>query len=89
MVVAGARLHQDGVITPVAWRDPAAGRGQGMGVRILVVKKWCAREDSNLRPLPPQGSALSPELRAHEVDAAVRSVHRTWCRRRDLNSHER
>ena len=24
----------------------------------------CARQDSNLRPLPPQGSALSPELRA-------------------------
>ena len=24
----------------------------------------CARHDSNVRPLPPQGSALSPELRA-------------------------
>ena len=24
----------------------------------------CARHESNLRPLPPQGSALSPELRA-------------------------
>jgi hypothetical protein len=24
----------------------------------------CARHDSNMRPLPPQGSALSPELRA-------------------------
>src|SRR4051812_43922424 len=26
--------------------------------------KGCARHDSNMRPLPPQGSALSPELRA-------------------------
>src|SRR6187455_1506479 len=26
----------------------------------------CARHDSNVRPLPPQGSALSPELRALE-----------------------
>ena len=26
--------------------------------------KPCARHDSNVRPLPPQGSALSPELRA-------------------------
>jgi hypothetical protein len=26
----------------------------------------CARHDSNMRPLPPQGSALSPELRARE-----------------------
>src|SRR5436305_12163924 len=24
----------------------------------------CARHDSNMRPLPPQGTALSPELRA-------------------------
>ena len=28
------------------------------------VARECARQDSNLRPLPPQGSALSPELRA-------------------------
>ena len=75
VAVAGARLHQDGVIAPVTWRDLVADRDQRMGVRALEVKKWCAREDSNLRPLPPQGSALSPELRAHEVDAAVRSVH--------------
>jgi hypothetical protein len=27
----------------------------------------CARHDSNMRPLPPQGSALSPELRARGV----------------------
>ena len=26
----------------------------------------CARHDSNVRPLPPQGSALSPELRARD-----------------------
>src|ERR671933_2076915 len=30
----------------------------------------CARHDSNMRPLPPQGSALSPELRARS-DASV------------------
>ena len=30
----------------------------------------CARHDSNMRPLPPQGSALSPELRAL-ADATV------------------
>ena len=30
----------------------------------LGTVKRCARQDSNLRPLPPQGSALSPELRA-------------------------
>ena len=29
-----------------------------------VMEARCARQDSNLRPLPPQGSALSPELRA-------------------------
>ena len=27
-------------------------------------QRRCARHDSNVRPLPPQGSALSPELRA-------------------------
>src|SRR5678809_1148319 len=27
-------------------------------------RRECARHDSNMRPLPPQGSALSPELRA-------------------------
>ena len=31
----------------------------------------CARQDSNLRPLPPQGSALSPELRARGVSVAA------------------
>jgi hypothetical protein len=39
------------------------------GVRHLRVSDTssatkCARHDSNMRPLPPQGSALSPELRA-------------------------
>src|SRR5262245_176794 len=32
------------------------------GARSLAER--CARHDSNMRPLPPQGSALSPELRA-------------------------
>ena len=31
----------------------------------------CARQDSNLRPLPPQGSALSPELRARGTAVSV------------------
>ena len=30
-----------------------------------LVTIWRAREDSNLRPLAPETSALSPELRAH------------------------
>jgi integrase len=32
--------------------------------RACGVFSRCARHDSNMRPLPPQGSALSPELRA-------------------------
>src|SRR4051794_26737389 len=39
----------------------------------------CARHDSNMRPLPPQGSALSPELRAlgaPSVAAPLRSAER-------------
>ncbi len=39
--------------------------------------KPCARHDSNVRPLPPQGSALSPELRAHTVKPGAAS--RTSC----------
>ena len=31
----------------------------------------CARHDSNVRPLPPQGSALSPELRARGGDSVA------------------
>ncbi len=31
----------------------------------FFISKWRAREDSNLRPLAPETSALSPELRAH------------------------
>ena len=34
----------------------------------------CARQDSNLRPLPPQGSALSPELRARTVGQCSRAL---------------
>ena len=36
----------------------------------------CARHDSNVRPLPPQGSALSPELRAR--DTGVYRVTASW-----------
>ena len=32
-----------------------------------------ARKDSNLRPLPPEGSALSTELRAREKSSVVRA----------------
>ena len=34
-------------------------------------ENWYARQDLNLRPLPPQGSALSPELRAHKSSSPV------------------
>jgi hypothetical protein len=37
--------------------------------------KPCARHDSNVRPLPPQGSALSPELRARERQSIAASVN--------------
>ena len=36
----------------------------------------CARQDSNLRPLPPQGSALSPELRARGAASVAALVRR-------------
>src|SRR6185312_17093476 len=39
---------------------------RGFGhVRNGIVEP-CARHDSNVRPLPPQGGALCPELRARE-----------------------
>ena len=34
----------------------------------------CARHESNMRPLPPQGSALSPELRAPGESQCSRAV---------------
>jgi hypothetical protein len=34
----------------------------------------CARQESNLRPLPPQGSALSPELRARGESSVAAEV---------------
>src|SRR3954465_10882489 len=43
------------IVTGGSFYQRAATRG---------VARQCARQDSNLRPLPPQGSALSPELRA-------------------------
>lgn len=33
--------------------------------------RWYAEQDSNLRPLPPQGSALSSELPAHRYDVGA------------------
>jgi hypothetical protein len=38
--------------------------------------KPCARHDSNMRPLPPQGSALSPELRAPGTDSVAAAYRR-------------
>jgi hypothetical protein len=38
------------------------------------MKFWCARQGSNLRPLAPEASALSAELRA-----------RHWCAEQDSN----
>ena len=43
------------------WTDDA---GDFAVLLATAVDRGCARQDSNLRPLPPQGSALSPELRA-------------------------
>jgi hypothetical protein len=34
---------------------------------VMMRLCWRARQDSNLRPLTPQASALSAELRAHMV----------------------
>src|SRR2546422_2450621 len=45
---------------------PLACRGEG--------RERCARHDSNMRPLPPQGSALSPELRARDGQCSRASV---------------
>src|SRR5262245_41134802 len=35
---------------------------------VSQTRSQCARHDSNMRPLPPQGSALSPELRARGTE---------------------
>ncbi len=35
----------------------------------LGCEEWCARRDSNPRPLGPQPNALSTELRAHVLPA--------------------
>ncbi len=59
---------------PPEWRPPlrldadAAVRAKGGPCGSKIER--CARHDSNMRPLPPQGSALSPELRAL-ADATV------------------
>ena len=39
---------------------------------------WYAREDSNLRPLSPQPSALSPELRALVPELIIDSLMRVY-----------
>ena len=49
-------LEAAGLATRRCWTDRAGD--------FAASAQRCARQDSNLRPLPPQGSALSPELRA-------------------------
>lgn len=49
------------------WRQ---GDGSDPGLEGGI---WYAREDSNLRPLAPQASALSAELRAHAPISVVRT----------------
>ncbi len=48
------------------WRAPehAVRTFYKIGQASSTLEKWRARQDSNLRPLPPEGSALSTELRA-------------------------
>src|SRR5206468_5972205 len=67
-----ARVHQ---ALERLRRDTGRPCGDAAGLRLVQVApagnvsdqrrdSRCARHDSNMRPLPPQGSALSPELRA-------------------------
>ncbi len=42
--------------------------------RRRIHAEECARHDSNMRPLPPQGSALSPELRARGGQCSGRAI---------------
>ena len=44
--------------------QPGQESGRGIATAGVSPRSSCARHDSNVRPLPPQGSALSPELRA-------------------------
>ena len=72
-IVHGGRVLLEGPIARIA----AAGAGASSSTattrprRVARARRLgraeisaCARHDSNMRPLPPQGSALSPELRA-------------------------
>ncbi len=47
-------------------------RGGGTGHSVVRPEAWWAREDLNLGPLPCQGSALTPELRARSFTAILR-----------------
>ena len=49
----------------------------------------CARHDSNMRPLPPQGSALSPELRALGAPSVPRRRARLGVAPERLHTSER
>jgi hypothetical protein len=59
---AGGRLRRPA--GRPARRSPSPGLKEGARGGTMGSPTPCARQDSNLRPLPPQGSALSPELRA-------------------------
>ncbi len=71
--------------TLVRSEAPAAeernGHSTGVAVfGVVIAILWYARQDSNLRPLTPEASALSAELRAHEC---LESIARTT----DTNNH--
>ena len=64
-VAGGWMLVLSGLKALLERGAPLAGRaGKSRGRARCARPHRCARHDSNMRPLPPQGSALSPELRA-------------------------
>ena len=62
LVSSAERRHVGAASGPRA--GGASGPWNDENPALCAVFRECARQDSNLRPLPPQGSALSPELRA-------------------------
>ena|SRR3989344_8717668 len=58
------------VFAPKIEYELVAERGEA-NQNSLTFPTWCARRDSNPRPLGPKPSALSAELRAHTMCARV------------------